>query len=184
MYLLTLIPLHATQALNQTLQTSYGASASKAKPQSPKDAVGASLQAAFNAAAAAAASVTAPFASWGHAAAHTLPVQAMTSQLQGAAAAGQTTAVATMATVWAVSCAVSLCSAVWASSPVLCTQHWASAGPPVLPSSSRQHDCLPCHFVRTVNVTLSGTRICCRPTPAQSPVWLCTCVRSSRARAV
>ena len=43
--------------------------------------------------------MTAPFASWGHAAAHTLPVQAMTSQLQGAAAAGQTTAVATMATV-------------------------------------------------------------------------------------
>ena len=87
------------QALNQNLQSTYGAPQSRSKQPSPKDAVGASLQAAFNAAAAAAASVAAPFASWGNAAAHTLPVQAMTSQLQGAAAAGQTTAVATMATV-------------------------------------------------------------------------------------
>ena len=79
------------QAFTQTLQ-------GKSRP-SPTDAVAASLQSAFGAAAAVASSLTAPLASWGSAAAHTLPMQAVTHQLQGAAAAGQSTAVATMATV-------------------------------------------------------------------------------------
>ena len=71
--------------------------------QSPRDIVGASLSAAFQAAADAAANMAGPMVSnWSHltsAAASSLPVQVMTTQLQGAAAAGHSSALASMAMV-------------------------------------------------------------------------------------
>ncbi|KAK9814859.1 hypothetical protein WJX73_000354 [Symbiochloris irregularis] len=75
------------------------------KDQSPREIVGASLSAAFQAAADAAANVAGPMVSnWSHltsAAASSLPVQVMTTQLQGAAAAGHSSALASMAMVTA-----------------------------------------------------------------------------------
>lgn len=71
--------------------------------QSPREIVGASLSAAFQAAADAAANMAGPMVSnWSNltsAAAASLPVQVMTTQLQGAAAAGHSSALASMAMV-------------------------------------------------------------------------------------
>ena len=73
------------------------------KQPSPRDAVGTSLAAAFQAAADAASSLAAPvvnnFYSFTSAAVASLPVQVMATQLQGAALAGHSTAVASMAMV-------------------------------------------------------------------------------------
>lgn len=73
------------------------------KQPSPRDAVAASLSAAFQAAADAAASLAGPmvsnFSSFTSAAAASLPVQVMATQLQGAARSGHSTALASMAMV-------------------------------------------------------------------------------------